>query len=31
VHDRARWSRRLTAMPSGFFEAGAWTATRLQP
>jgi len=31
VHDRARWTRTLEERPSGFFEAGAWTATRLQP
>ena len=31
VHDRARWTRKLTEQPSGFFEAGPWTATRLQP
>jgi pyridoxamine 5'-phosphate oxidase len=31
VHDRARWARTLTELPSGFFEAGPWTATRLQP
>ncbi len=30
LHDRARWQRRLTAAGSGF-EAGAWSATRLQP
>ncbi len=30
IHDRARWSRDLT--PRGdSFEAGPWTATRLQP
>jgi pyridoxamine 5'-phosphate oxidase len=31
VHDRARWTRKLTRAPSGVFEAGPWTATRLQP
>ena len=31
VHDRARWTRKLTGSPSGFFEAEPWTATRLQP
>jgi pyridoxamine 5'-phosphate oxidase len=31
VHDRARWTRKLTELPSGYFEAGPWTATRLQP
>ena len=31
VHDRARWTRTLAALPGGFFEAGPWTATRLQP
>jgi pyridoxamine 5'-phosphate oxidase len=31
VHDRARWTRRLTELPTGYFEAGSWTATRLQP
>jgi pyridoxamine 5'-phosphate oxidase len=31
VHDRARWTRNLTLQPNGFFEAGPWTATRLQP
>jgi pyridoxamine 5'-phosphate oxidase len=30
IHDRARWSRTLTALDDGF-EAGAWSATRLQP
>ncbi len=31
IHDRARWSRTLTARQDGQFEAGSWTATRLQP
>ncbi len=31
VHDRARWTRKLTELPSGYLEAGPWTATRLQP
>jgi pyridoxamine 5'-phosphate oxidase len=31
VHDRARWTRPLTAAPEGGFSAGAWSATRLQP
>ena len=31
VHDRARWTRKLTELPNGYFEAGPWTATRLQP
>lgn len=31
IHDRARWTRALTELPSGFFEPGPWTATRLQP
>ena len=30
IHDRARWSRTLKALDTGF-EAGAWSATRLQP
>jgi pyridoxamine 5'-phosphate oxidase len=30
IHDRARWTRTLTACATGF-EAGAWSATRLQP
>jgi len=30
IHDRARWSRSLTAQGNRF-DAGAWTATRLQP
>ena len=31
VHDRARWSRELTAQDDEFFSAGPWSATRLQP
>ena len=31
VHDRARWSRTLTAAGDGGFACGAWTSTRLQP
>jgi pyridoxamine 5'-phosphate oxidase len=31
VHDRARWLRKLTQRQGGYFEAGPWTATRLQP
>jgi pyridoxamine 5'-phosphate oxidase len=30
IHDRARWSRTLTPRDGGF-EAGDWSATRLQP
>jgi len=31
IHDRARWQRRLRALPAGSFRADAWVATRLQP
>lgn len=32
VHDRAAWTRSLTAAPRpGEFDAGPWTSTRLQP
>lgn len=31
IHDRARWTRKLTAQPSGGFRSGPWSATRLQP
>lgn len=31
VHDRARWSRTLTAIGDERHEGGPWTATRLQP
>jgi len=30
AHDRARWTRSLTAMDGGF-KGGAWSGTRLQP
>ena len=30
AHDRARWTRTLTAQPDGF-KAGAWASTRLSP
>jgi pyridoxamine 5'-phosphate oxidase len=30
AHDRARWTRTLTAVDDGF-RGGAWSATRLQP
>jgi pyridoxamine 5'-phosphate oxidase len=30
AHDRARWTRALTSVESGF-KGGAWSATRLQP
>ena len=30
IHDRARWTRTLRTQ-DGHFEAGPWTATRLQP
>jgi pyridoxamine 5'-phosphate oxidase len=30
IHDRARWTRTLTPGAGGF-EAGDWSATRLQP
>jgi pyridoxamine 5'-phosphate oxidase len=30
VHERARWNRSLTTMGAGF-QAGPWSATRLQP
>ena len=30
IHDRARWSRTLTARDGGF-DVGDWSATRLQP
>jgi pyridoxamine 5'-phosphate oxidase len=30
-HDRALWTRSLTPKPGGEFDAGPWTATRLQP
>jgi pyridoxamine 5'-phosphate oxidase len=31
IHDRARWTRELTPQADGFFRAGPWSATRLQP
>jgi pyridoxamine 5'-phosphate oxidase len=31
IHDRARWTRELTPQADGFFSAGSWSATRLQP
>jgi pyridoxamine 5'-phosphate oxidase len=31
IHDRARWTHRLTPAPGGGFAAGPWVATRLQP
>jgi len=31
IHDRARWIRELTPEADGFFSAGPWSATRLQP
>lgn len=31
IHDRARWIRELTSQADGFFSAGPWSATRLQP
>jgi pyridoxamine 5'-phosphate oxidase len=31
IHDRARWTRELTPEADGFFSAGPWSATRLQP
>jgi len=31
IHDRARWTRTLTAKGAEVFEAGPWSATRLQP
>jgi pyridoxamine 5'-phosphate oxidase len=31
MHDRARWVRALTRSADGMFQAGAWSATRLQP
>jgi pyridoxamine 5'-phosphate oxidase len=30
IHDRARWTRTLSAR-GGAFRAAAWSATRLQP
>lgn len=31
IHDRARWVRKLTEKADGFFAAGDWKSTRLQP
>jgi len=31
IHDRARWTRELTSQANGFFAAGSWSSTRLQP
>jgi len=31
IHDRARWTRTLTPRGDDQFDAGAWSATRLQP
>jgi pyridoxamine 5'-phosphate oxidase len=31
MHDRARWVRSLTRSADGRFQAGGWSATRLQP
>ncbi len=31
IHDRALWTRTLTAGSSGTFRGGVWVATRLQP
>jgi pyridoxamine 5'-phosphate oxidase len=31
IHDRARWTRKLTEASDGVIHAGPWTATRLQP
>ena len=31
IHDRGRWTRSLTPQQNGFFDAGPWAATRLQP
>jgi pyridoxamine 5'-phosphate oxidase len=31
IHDRARWTRSVTAGSGGSFRTGAWSATRLQP
>ncbi len=31
IHDRAEWTRTLTARDGFTFDAGAWSATRLQP
>lgn len=31
IHDRVRWTRTLTPLGKDRFDAGPWTATRLQP
>ena len=31
IHDRARWTRTLTARADGLFDTSPWSATRLQP
>jgi pyridoxamine 5'-phosphate oxidase len=31
IHDRARWTRKLTPQADGFFGTGPWSTTRLQP
>jgi pyridoxamine 5'-phosphate oxidase len=31
IHDRALWTRELTPEADGFFGAGPWSVTRLQP
>jgi pyridoxamine 5'-phosphate oxidase len=31
IHDRARWTRTLTKRVDGYFDAGPWSSTRLQP
>jgi pyridoxamine 5'-phosphate oxidase len=31
IHDRALWTRSLTQRVEGFFAAGPWSSTRLQP
>ena len=31
IHDRARWTRSVTAARGGSFRTGAWSVTRLQP
>jgi pyridoxamine 5'-phosphate oxidase len=31
IHDRARWTRKLTEASDGLMSAGPWTSTRLQP
>src|SRR5882672_1019797 len=31
IHDRARWTRSLSAARTGSFKPGAWSVTRLQP